>query len=282
MRLSSYLRIIRPTNCIMMGIGVISGYVIASGKIELTIQLISGILTVSLFTAFANVTNDIADYEIDKINQPHRPIASGEITIKQALVYAASLLTFGLIVSCLTENKWFIIVPPFIAIMVIGYNLYLKKFGFIGNIVVSLLVALSFIGGSLLAVKYITNYVIIFSAMSFFSILGREVHKGIVDIEGDKVKGVKTVAISKGIRFAKILSITFYVVAVLLSFSPIFLTPVNIYYVTLILVVDTLFLISCIRIWKTHDLRELRKEKDNVRVWMLLAMVAFIVGAFKL
>ncbi|MEM0076044.1 MAG: geranylgeranylglycerol-phosphate geranylgeranyltransferase, partial [Thermoproteota archaeon] len=235
--IKSYIKIIRPTNCVMMGIGIVSGYIIASGSITFSIELIAGIIVAATFTAFANVTNDITDYEIDKINQPHRPLPSGEISRKQAIYYSIFLLILGLFASMFTKNIWFVLIPPFVAIITVLYNVYLKKYGFIGNTVVSFLVALSLVGGSIIAVKYITSYTIIFSLMAFFANLGREVHKGIVDVEGDRTKGIRTVAIAKGEKYAKIAAIFFYMLAVVLSIIPAIEGLTNRYYLIMVPVV---------------------------------------------
>lgn len=280
--IKSYIKIIRPTNCIMMGIGIISGYIIASRSITFSVELLAGIIVAAAFTAFANVTNDIVDYEIDKVNQPHRPLPSGEMSRKQATYYSIFLLILGFFASMFTKNIWFILVPPIVAVVTILYNVYLKKFGFIGNIVVSFLVALSLVGGSLIAVKYVTSYTVIFSSMAFFANLGREVHKGIIDMEGDKIKGIRTVAIAKGERYAKIVAIFFYMLAVVLSIIPAIQGLTNSYYLVIVPIIALLFLSSSLNLWKTNDKNALRKEKDKVRVWMLLAMLAFIIGGLRL
>jgi geranylgeranylglycerol-phosphate geranylgeranyltransferase len=280
--LKGYIKIIRPTNCIMMGIGIISGYIIASGSISFSVELLAGIIVAAAFTAFANVTNDIIDYEIDKINQPHRPLPSGEMSRKQATYYSIFLLILGLFASVFTKNIWFMIIPPIVAIVTVLYNVYLKKYGFVGNVVVSFLVALSLVGGSLIAVKYITSYTVIFSSMAFFANLGREVHKGIVDVEGDKTKGIRTIAITKGERYAKAVAIFFYMLAVILSTLPAIQGLTNGYYLVMAPIVALLFLSSSLNLWKTSDKNVLRKEKDKVRVWMLLAMLTFIVGGLRL
>lgn len=266
----------------MMGIGVMSGYIIASGRISFSVELLAGIMVAAIFTAFANVTNDVVDYEIDKINQPHRPLPSGEITRELAIYYSIFLLILGLFTSIFTKNIWFILIPPIIAVVTILYNVYLKKYGFIGNVVVSFLVALSLVGGSLIAVKYVTSYIVIFSSMAFFANLGREVHKGIVDMEGDITRGIRTVAIVKGERYAKAVATFFYVLAVILSIIPAIQGLTNEYYLVMVPVVALLFLSSSLNLWKTSDKDALRKEKDKVRIWMLLAMFAFIVGGLKL
>jgi geranylgeranylglycerol-phosphate geranylgeranyltransferase len=265
----------------MMGIGILSGYMIAIGSISISSELLAGIIVAAVFTAFANVTNDIVDYEIDKINQPRRPLPSGEMSRTQALFYSLILLVLGLLTSFFTKNIWFMTIPPVVALVTVTYNIYLKKYGFIGNVVVSFLVALSLIGGSLIAVGHITSYVVLFSTMAFFANLGREIHKGIVDVEGDKIKGIRTIAIAKGEKYAKVFAIIFYGLAVFLSIIPAIQNLTNRYYLIMMPIVAVLFISSSVNLWRTNDKNKLRKEKDKVRIWMLLAMITFIVGGLK-
>ena len=275
-------KIVRPADVFLLGIGVIVGYVVSTGTLQISIELLAGAVSCGLYTAFAMVTNDIIDMEADKVNEPGRPIPSGKLSPKEALIYSFILLALGVLMAGFTGNIWFLSVPQVVALASVVYNLYLKRIGFLGNILVSTLVASSFIGGGLIAVGHIETYLMLFALMAFVGNLGREVHKGIADVEGDRSKGVMTIAVAYGVQKAKWLSVSLYTAAILLALIPIALGITNGYYPYAIAVVAVLLLASSVRVLRMQKSEELRKEKNLVRVWMLFALLAFVIGALRI
>lgn len=282
MNASVLFRIVRPADVFLMGIGVIVGYVVSTGTLLISTELLAGAVSCGLYTAFAMVTNDIIDIEADKVNEPNRPIPLGKLSPKEALTYSFALLALGVVTASLTGNIWFLSVPQVVALASVVYNLYLKKIGFLGNILVSALVASSFIGGGLIAVGHIETYLMLFALMAFIGNLGREVHKGIADVEGDRSKGVMTIAVAYGVQKAKWLSVSLYTTAVLLALIPVTLGITNRYYPYAIAVVAVLLMASSVRVLKMQKSEDLRREKNLVRVWMLFALLAFVIGALRL
>ncbi len=276
--LKEYIEIVRPTDVFMMGLGVFVGYVLSTGDIGVSSELVLGSLACGLFTAFAMLTNDIIDLEIDRINEPTRPIPSGRLKINEAMRYSLIILVLAIVSATLTHDVWWIIIPPFVAFLSVFYNVFLKRVGFLGNILVSTLVALSFIGGGLIAVGHIPTYLILFSVMAFLGNLGREVHKGAVDVEGDAARGTTTIAVAYGRDTAKRVAASLYIATIVLALVPIFLGLTNRYYVYMIAIVCVLLLSSVYRLFRTNDKAKLRLEKNLVRVWMLFAMITFVVG----
>jgi len=276
------LKIVRPADVFLLGIGVIVGYVVSTGTLQISIELLAGAVSCGLYTAFAMVTNDIIDMEADKVNEPNRPIPSGKLSPKEALIYSFVLLALGVVMAGFTKNIWFLSVPQVVALASVVYNLYLKRIGFLGNILVSTLVASSFIGGGLIAVGHIETYLMLFALMAFVGNLGREVHKGIADVEGDRSKGVMTIAVAYGVQKAKWLAVSLYITAILLALIPIALGITNGYYPYAIAVVAILLVASSVRVLRMQKSEELRKEKNLVRVWMLFALVAFVIGALRI
>jgi len=281
-KMEAYVEIVRPTNVMMMSIGVLAGYIISTGQIRVFSELVAGTIACGLFTAFANLTNDIIDLETDRINEPHRPIPSGRLKVNEALNYSFLILALAIVSATLAYDVWWIIIPPLVAFLSVFYNIFLKRTGFLGNILVSALVALSFVGGGLIAVGHIPTYLILFSAMAFLANLGREVHKGAVDIEGDAARGTITVAIAYGRDTAKKVAALFYIAAVVLAPVPIILNLSNRYYPYMVTIVGILMLFSTYRLLRTNDKAKLRFEKNLVRIWMLLAMISFMIGGLRI
>ena len=136
--LKGYLKIIRPANSVAAGLAVLLGVIIATGTIPpASLPLIA---VVFLVTAAGNVINDYCDSEIDAINRPERPIPSGAVTKKGALVYSVILFAAGIAI-CLLP----FINPLCLAFAIINSAilvLYAKTFKgmpLIGNICVSYL-----------------------------------------------------------------------------------------------------------------------------------------------
>lgn len=101
---------------------------------------------VILVTAAGNVINDYFDAEIDAVNRPKRPIPSGAIGKKPALVYAGILFFLGLLVSWFTTPLCFGI-ALFNALLLVAYAYRLKSTPFFGNVAVSYLAASIFLFG---------------------------------------------------------------------------------------------------------------------------------------
>jgi 4-hydroxybenzoate polyprenyltransferase len=71
-----YLRMIRPLNCTIALIAVFVGAWIGK-KAMFDPRLLCAGVAAFLVCAFGNVVNDLKDIEIDKINNPRRPLPSG-------------------------------------------------------------------------------------------------------------------------------------------------------------------------------------------------------------
>ena len=115
----------------------------------------------------------------------------------------------------------------FFILISISYSTWLKKYGFLGNIAVSI----SYPATMILAmfVMGVSSAEAMFSIAAFVTMvfilgLGREVLKGIMDVEGDRDTGVETIAIRYGQKNATILSIAFFITAIPLAPIPLITT----------------------------------------------------------
>lgn len=273
------VRITRPVNAIMMGIAVIVGFTLSDGSMTMLPQLLSGAAATSLLLAFANVTNDLIDVDVDRINQPARAIPSGKISVVEARNLSLLLLILGLLTSLLTFNVLYVLIALEASALSILYNVYLKRAGFVGNVLVSALVALPFVAGGAIATSRIPSYLILFSTMAFLLNLGREVHKGVIDVEGDLSKGIETPAVKYGKTAAKRLAAFFYFMAIVCTFLPAIAGMTNRYYMYAVMIPDVLILISTVKTLTTDDKKTLTKEKDLIRIAMMLGMLSFILGS---
>ena len=138
--------------------------------------------------------------------------------------------------------------------------------------------AMPFLFGGIVVVGYIDVLVAVFFLLAFLANIGREVTKGIADVEGDKLKNIRTVALAKGLRFAAGVAAFFYILPVLLTPLPYIFGRIGIAYVIIVIAVDIGFCYSAISILRRQDKANALKVKTQARYWMILALVAFLLG----
>ncbi|MEM4576165.1 MAG: UbiA family prenyltransferase [Candidatus Nezhaarchaeales archaeon] len=277
--MNPYLELMRPANSLMAGVAAVIGFLIAS---DLSQGLFDVVKLLLLFTsAFvlsssSMAINDYFDREIDAVNQPQRPIPSGRVKPRKALAFSFTLLLLGIIISALVSTEAFVIALIACATFT-TYSAYLKKKGLVGNVAVSLCVALTFIYGAAV-IGFSSSLISLFSAMAFLANMSREVVKGIIDVEGDRLRGVKTLAASRGFKFSAKVAFTFMTLAVALSFMPIALGYVNWLYVPIILISDVGLLISTVSVLLMPTPERAASSKKIMLAFMGSALVAFLVG----
>jgi len=266
----------------MMGIAVIVGAALANPSMHSSSwpSLAYGFITGFMLTAASMTINDYYDRRIDTVNEPKRPIPSGLIKPKNALIFAGILSILGFAAALLTNLYCF--VTAIIAWMAFTtYTTVGKRSGLPGNFLVSLCVAIPFIYGSLAIVAEVKLNVLLFASIAFLSNTGREITKGIVDVKGDTAANVKTVAVRYGEKNAALTSASFYVFAVLLSPIPWLLGLVSFWFIPLVLVTDIGLVASSIMLLRDYSRENARKVKKNVLLWFITGLLAFIAGAVR-
>lgn len=280
-KLEAHLRIMRPVNCLMMGFAVMVGAVIAGSSAAAAFpgsNLAYGYITGFALTAGSMAINDYYDREIDAVNEPNRPIPSGLVKPREALRLALVLAVVGFAAAYMTGIRS-------LAVAVISWVLFTtyttvgKRSGLPGNFLVSTCVAMPFVYGSVVIRGGVETNVLIFASMVFLSNTGREITKGIVDVEGDIKQNVKTLAVRFGTRMASIAASLFNISATLLSPIPLVLGLVSVWYVPLVSVTDVGLVASSVALLKNHSRESARRIKRIVLVWFLVGLLAFLIGS---
>jgi geranylgeranylglycerol-phosphate geranylgeranyltransferase len=277
-RLVGFFRILRPVNSVMMGIGILVGFIV-SAKFNsplLLTPLALAFVTGFTLTGSAMVFNDYFDRDIDDVNEPTRPIPSGDVKPNEAIVYSVSLSIVGIAAAYLTGIET-LGIALFSWLIMISYSAWGKRTGFPGNLMVSTCIALPFVYGGVIAGN--VSNVLLFSLLAFLSNTGREVTKGIVDTEGDKTRGVRTIAVSFGPEKAAYLASFFYIVAVAASVAPILLGYVSYWYLPFVAVTDIGLLYGVVMLIRDHSRETSRRVKNQVLYWMLFGLLAFAAGS---
>jgi len=274
------LRIIRPVNCVMMGFAVLVGAAIGggSGLISSSRELSLAFLTGFFMTGSAMAVNDYYDREIDAINEPGRPIPTGAVSPGEALAISGALSVFGLAAAWLTSlGNLAIAVLAWVAMM--AYSTFGKRTGFLGNLMVSACVSLPFIYGGFMGGGGSMGFSLLFALIAFLACLGREVTKGIVDVEGDEAAGIRTVAVSRGPGVAAWVSVAFYLSAVVVSYIPVYLGLVSIWYSPFVALTDIGLVYISYSLMKDHSRENGRLVKNWVLPLMLSGLVGFLAGS---
>ncbi len=261
----------------MVSVAVLIGALVASGLGALfpvpNMSIILASVVAFLFTGAGNSLNDYFDRDIDSINHPSRPIPSGKIAPKSAVILASMLFIASIILALGLNIIAFIIVLANLAVM-LSYEIFFKAKGVAGNMTISWLTGTAFLFGGSAVMAIEKTYVL--AALAFLATLGREIAKDIEDIKGDW--GRYTLPMKLGMENAGIMASLAIVAALLLSPVPLMLGLFSdlgsAYYMYLIMATDAIF-IYCIIL--------LTRKKFNasaaIKGGMLMALLAFLIGA---
>ena len=277
--LSNHLELLRPFNVLISALAMIISASIL-GELLNYEKLIPVIITVMCFTGAANAINDFIDFKIDHINRPDRPIPSGRIKRKSALIISILLFLIGSFF-CFKLGKNAIIVGFFISIpLIVLYSIVLKGLPLIGNIVTSLILGLSFICCGL-AFDNI-SHMIAPALLAFGLTLLREIIKDISDIDGDRLSGLRTLPICIGLHRACNLAIIFSFVIFLSSLIPFFNGLYGIWYlIFLIIGVEIPLMFIVFLLWSKPKISSASQCEKILKFSTLVGLFAIYGGSFK-
>ena len=177
------------------------------GQSRLRLLTDSSLWLLSLSTvciaAAGYIINDYFDVKIDLINKPERVVIGRYLKRRVAMGVHQILNVIGCIIG-LYVSKWVFLADVLAASLLWYYSAQFKKQPLVGNVVISLLTALSLL---VLAIYYRqnTNMVLIYALFSFGISLIREIIKDMQDIRGDARFGCRTLPIVWGLRRTKYL-----------------------------------------------------------------------------
>jgi geranylgeranylglycerol-phosphate geranylgeranyltransferase len=273
-------RIVRPVNSAMMGFAVLVGAAIGRGSLlpssaqELALAFLAGFF----LSGSAMAVNDYYDREIDAINEPGRPIPSGAVSPGEALAISVVFSVLGLGSAWLTSpGNLAIAVLAWVGMMV--YSTVGKRTGLPGNLIVSGCIALPFVYGGFIGGETDLSHSLLFALVAFLANTGREVTKGIVDIDGDKASGIRTVAVSAGPAVAAWVSVACYLSAVLVSVAPVYLGLVSVWYVPFVAVTDLGLIYLSVSLLREPSRENSRTVKNRVLPLMLSGLFGFLLGS---
>ncbi|MEA2071032.1 MAG: geranylgeranylglycerol-phosphate geranylgeranyltransferase, partial [Asgard group archaeon] len=225
----------RPFNCFLLSMCVIVGMIADQGLDTFSHwpAMIMAFIGAWSLSAAAMIINDYFDRKIDDINQPERSIPAGEIKANIALMVGIILVVIGILMSVgidlyekIAQDGVFgvsLVTGIISAILLFSYTNYLKRYSLLGNFAVSICVWFGFTYGDLVFDFQLNIFPECLGFSAFVLNFGREIAKGIIDIEGDKEYNVTTVATVLGKRWTAIISAIFYILAISTTVIPIVL-----------------------------------------------------------
>ena len=98
----SYKKLIRPTVVIMGLTNGLVGVMYAQLSVNNLFYAFIALLTIAAIAAFSYGYNQLTDLDEDRINAPHRPLVTGELSVKECKIFLTGLLMLSTIPLLLT------------------------------------------------------------------------------------------------------------------------------------------------------------------------------------
>ncbi len=278
-KIKALLQLIRPELPISAGICVVVGQTIALGRIPEIDDLLLGFGLGLFLSSSAMIFNDLFDLEVDRINTPHKPIPSGKVTTTEAIVFGGITALIALLIAGLIAPMVLLLS---LVLWILGflYNWKLKASGLMGNLIVATNVAMTFILGGISVGESINPLVWIFGAIAFIFDLAEEIAGDAMDMEGDKKRGSRSLAIMHGKQVALRISGILFVVMILLSLLPIVLGETSLAYILPIGMMDVAIVFFGIRLLKSATHAEGHRAMRGLYISATIGLVAFILSRF--
>jgi geranylgeranylglycerol-phosphate geranylgeranyltransferase len=271
--MNPYLEILRPGNAIMAVIAIFLMAVISG---QFTLEALMAAVVVFIVTGAGNSINDYFDHKIDAINKPERPIPSGKISLKTALIYSISLFLVGIILA-FSINFLLGMIAFLSSILMIFYARDLKTKCLIGNLSISFLTGLCFVFGGIAVGQIMVSVYLGFYA--FLMTMAREIVKDMEDMEGDREEGATTLPLVYGTRTSSVVAAFFMIIASLTSPVLYLLGIFNLFYLVILTVAIIVFVSSAISILKDQSLENNRKISKKIKMGMGIVFLAFALGS---
>ncbi len=296
----NYLRLVRYPNLLMVALtlfltkyALIHSYVVPSFSDFDFVILTSSILFI---TAGGYVINDIFDVKTDKINKPKKVIITEHISKRTGWTLYSFLnvigLSLGFYISFKSDLNTFSFYFFGSIILLFIYSKFLKRLPLVGNIAISILIALTIFlivefqdqiaikKGMFtnLTLSLLTFYYLVFS---FITTLVREIIKDIEDVNGDHSANMKTLPIILGIRRTK--NIALGITMMLFLFLILFLKDLYSYNYTVgtitITLITALTALCIYKMWLAKNKIQFHQVSQLLKFIMLIGILS--MASFK-
>jgi geranylgeranylglycerol-phosphate geranylgeranyltransferase len=275
-KLTAVFFITRPVNFLITFISVIVAVIISSPQIYFELNIFLAAIAAALTASAGNVINDIFDFEIDKINQPSRPLPSGKISRKEAYILYLTFLLISISISILISLPALIFVL-FSHLLLFLYSKYLKRILLLGNLTVAFLTGLVFIFGGIVVGS--PSAAIVPALFAFLINLIRELVKDMQDINGDQAAGLQTFPIKFGMQNSKFIISFLIFILIIYTFYPFITQLYNIEFFIVVMALVNPILIYCVKkIFEKESEKYLKKISNLLKLSMVIGLFAIYIG----
>lgn len=273
------VRLFRPELPAAAGICVFTGQVLAAGRLPPLTTALLGFLCGFAISSSALILNDLFDYEVDLVNAPDRPLPSGAVSRMDVIGLSAAATLAGLAAAALMGQAALLISIVFWGIGFL-YNARYKQTGLPGNLMVCASVGVTFILGAVSMGAPWSPIVWTFAIMAFCIDLGEEIAGDAMDMEGDKKRGSRSIALVRGKQYALRVTIGLWALVVLISLLPAALGWLGASYLACILITDGVLIYFSIQLIRSQDPASGRRAMRGAYLGATLGVVAFLLGRF--
>lgn len=270
-RVHGFLRLARPLNVVFASILTFVGAFVAGGVIEAVRPTGAAVVATGLAVAAGNAINDYFDREVDAVNQPNRPIPSGIVSPRSALVF--SIGAFILAVSlALTLPDPAIIIAGVNLVALVLYTEYFKGLPGVGNAVVAYLGGSTFLFGAA-AVQGLGASPAVLALLAGVATFSREIIKDVEDMAGDRAESLRTLPLVLGDRRALGVAASVVGLAVVASPVPYLMETFGPVYLIVVGLADCIMIGAVYRAFDDPS-----AGQSLLKVGMILGATAFVLG----
>lgn len=256
------------------------------------------IISTLCIAAAGNIINDIYDVETDTVNKPNTVIIGKFVSEQTAYTLFIILnvigVGIGFYLSHLVGKSGFFALFVIISALLYVYATYLKQMILVGNIVISILVALTIIIVGLFELlpvitpqnqdTQLTFFKILldYALFAFIINLIREITKDIEDIDGDFKSGMNTLPIAIGreratkllfiLTLIPLFGITFYIMTYLYKH------PIAVGYFLVLIIAPLLYI--TIKSFSAKTKKEYHHISNILKLVMLFGMLSLLLYKF--
>ena len=208
-KLFAHLETMRPYTVTWCGLVSLVGTCVTLGNFP-SISIALLVLFIPMMGWIAGLyLSDYLDRNLDSIQKPHRPIPSGRIKPKEAIIIGALFAFTGFFLTFYLPF-YNIILVFIVALLVFLYTYISKSRGFPGNINRGLVTVAAYFFGVFAvdtSLSVIPPYVWLLSIVFLLHDTNSNLVGAIRDVEGDKKGGYRTIPVAYGIKFSVYLSL---------------------------------------------------------------------------
>jgi geranylgeranylglycerol-phosphate geranylgeranyltransferase len=270
----SYIEIARPQNIFLGILLVLTGAIVGSGTLVLSFTLLLALVSISFAAAGTIALNNYSDIKIDKIAHPSRPLPSKKISPDKVLYFGISMFTISVSIAFFV-NITYILFTILGVILFVLYEIFIKKYGIIGNILVAIVISLICVAGGYIVNNSHPSYFL--AIVLFPQILGGEIIRDVRDFKGDKIIR-KTLPSQIGEKPALFVGLLIIFITIFISPLPYLMQISSFWYLLCIGVTDILIFFGVLL--SVRDIKNLILTTKITKIAIVVTIFSFLIGIF--